>query len=124
MRSIVGLAAIGMLSCAVPAVAQNVRVRGTIEKVDGNFLTVKSRDGDALNLVLRDDVRISAVVKANLSDIKPGANVMITSLPRADGTREAFELRMAQAGRPFNSFSSEWDLMPNTSMTNGSLDTS
>jgi hypothetical protein len=109
---------------SVSAQAQNVRVRGTIEKLDGNVLVVKSRDGAELKLVLKDNVRIAGVVKAALADIKTDSNVAITSRPRADGTLEAFELRIAPAGQPFNSFHSEWDLMPNSFMTNGSLQTS
>jgi len=109
---------------SVSAQAQNVRVRGTIEKLDGNVLMVKSRDGAELKLVLKDNVRIAGVVKASLADVKNDSNVAITSRPRADGTLEAFELRIAPAGQPFNSFHSEWDLMPNSFMTNGSLQTS
>jgi hypothetical protein len=109
---------------SVSAQAQNVRVRGTIEKLDGNVLMVKSRDGAELKLTLKDNVRIAGVVKANVADVKPDSNVAITSRPRADGTLEAFELRIAPAGQPFNSFHSEWDLMPNSFMTNGSLQTS
>jgi hypothetical protein len=109
---------------SVAAQAQNVRVRGTIEKLDGNVLTVKSRDGAELKLMLKDNVRIAGVVKASLGDIKTDSNVAITSRPRADGTLEAFELRIAPAGQPFNSFHSEWDLMPNSFMTNGALQTS
>ena len=106
------------------AEAQNVRVRGTIEKVDGNNLMVKSRDGAELKLVLKDNARIAGVVKASLADVKPDTNMAITSRPRADGTQEAVELRIFPAGQPFNSFHGDWDLMPNSFMTNGSLQTS
>ena len=109
---------------SVSAQAQNVRVRGTIEKVDGNNVAVKSRDGAELKLVLKDNVRIGGVVKASLADVKANSNVAITSRPRPDGTLEAVELRIAPAGQPFNSFHSDWDLMPNSFMTNGSLQTS
>lgn len=109
---------------SVSAQAQNVRVRGTIEKLDGNVLSVKSRDGADLKLTLKDNARIAGVVKASLADVKPDANVAITSKPRPDGTLEAVELRVAPAGQPFNSFHSEWDLMPNSFMTNGALQTS
>jgi hypothetical protein len=74
--------------------------------------------------VLKDNVRIGGVVKASLADVKPDTNVAITSRPRPDGTLEAVELRIAPAGQPFNSFHSDWDLMPNSFMTNGSLQTS
>jgi len=106
------------------AQAQNVRVRGTIEKLDGNVLLVKSRDGADLKLTLKDNVRVAGVVKASLADVKPDTNVAITSRPRADGTLEAVELRIFPAGQPFNSFHGDWDLMPNSFMTNGSLQTS
>ena len=106
------------------AQAQNVRVRGTIEKLDGNNLDVKSRDGAALKLTLKDNVRIGGVVKASLADVKADTNVAITSQPRADGTLEAVELRIFPAGQPFNSFHGDWDLMPGSYMTNGSMQTS
>jgi hypothetical protein len=117
------LAAICALN-SVSAQAQNVRVRGTIEKLDGNSLAVKSRDGTELKLMLKDNVRVGGVVKASLADVKANDNVAITSRPRPDGTLEAVELRIAPAGQPFNSFHSDWDLMPNSFMTNGSLQTS
>ena len=105
------------------AQAQNARA-GTIEKLDGNTLTVKSRDGADLKLTLKDNVRVAGVVKAALADVKADNNVAITSKPRPDGALEAVELRIAPAGQPFNSFHSDWDLMPNSFMTNGALQTS
>jgi hypothetical protein len=123
--SVVALLAATFMLSSVAAHAQNVRVRGTIEKLDGNVLTVKSRDGAELKLTLKDDARIAGVVKAALADVKPDSNVAITSRPRPDGTLEAYELRIAPAGQPFNSFHSDnWDLMPNSKMTNGALQTS
>src|SRR3974377_239447 len=109
---------------SVSAQAQNVRVRGTIEKLDGNILTVKSRDGADLKLALKDNVRVAGVIKASLADGKADTNVAITSRPRPDGTLEAVELRIFPAGQPFNSFHGNWDLVPNSFMTNGSLQTS
>src|ERR1700733_13039803 len=73
-------ATFGLSSAA--AQAQNVRVRGTIEKLDGNSLMVKSRDGAELKLTLKDNVRIAGVVKASLADVKPESNVTMTSRPR------------------------------------------
>jgi Domain of unknown function (DUF5666) len=104
------------------AQAQNVRVRGTIEKLDGNTLTVKSRDGGDLKLTLKDTTNIRGVVKAKLEDVKAATNVAITSRPRADGTLEAVELRIFPPG-PFNSFHGDWDLTPGspTFMTNGAM---
>lgn len=129
MRSISAAVVVAILAAtsalsSVSAQAQNVRVRGTIEKLDGNTLMVKSRDGAELKLALKDNVRVGGVVKASLTDVKPDTNVAITSRPRPDGTLEAVELRIFPAGQPFNSFHGDWDLMPNSFMTNGSFQTS
>jgi hypothetical protein len=107
---------------SVAAQAQNVRVRGTIEKLDGNVLMVKSRDGAELKLTLKDNAAVRGVVKASLADVKAATNVAITSRPRADGTLEAVELRIFPPG-PFNSFHGDWDLTPGspTFMTNGAM---
>jgi hypothetical protein len=107
----------------VAAQAQNVRVRGAIESVDGNTVMVKSRDGASLKLVLKDNANVRGVVKASLADVKASTNVAITSKPRADGTLEAVELRIFPPG-PFNSFHGDWDLTPGSFMTNGSAQTS
>jgi hypothetical protein len=119
-----GLALMLASSASFAQQPRPVRVRGTIEKLDGNNLMVKSREGDELKLALKDNVRIGGVVKASLTDVKADTNVAITSRPRPDGTLEAVELRIAPAGQPFNSFHGDWDLMPNSFMTNGSLQTS
>jgi hypothetical protein len=121
---VAAMLAAAFAASSASAQTQNVRVRGTIEKIDGNTLMVKSRDGADLKLVLKDNARIAGVIKASLDGIKPDTNVAITSKPRPDGTLEAVELRIAPAGQPFNSFHSEWDLMPNSFMTNGALQTS
>src|SRR6266581_5501047 len=120
------LAVAGMVAAfaatTVAAQAQNVRVRGAIESVDGNTVLVKSRDGASLKLVLKDNANVRGVVKASLADVKAATNVAITSRPRPDGTLEAVELRIFPPG-PFNSFHGDWDLTPGspTFMTNGSM---
>jgi len=119
----VALAA-GFAVVSVSAQAQNVRVRGTIEKVDGDVVTVKSRDNTELKLKLKDNAAVRGVVKASLADVKAGNNVAITSRPRPDGTLQAVELRVFPPNQPFNSFHGDWDLMPNSFMTNGALQTS
>jgi len=122
-----GLAVAGVVAALAAttgaAQAQNVRVRGAIESVDGNTVMVKSRDGASLKLVLKDNANVRGVVKASLADVKAATNVAITSRPRADGTLEAVELRIFPPG-PFNSFHGDWDLTPGSFMTNGSAQTS
>jgi hypothetical protein len=71
------LIAVAMVGTFVvpPATAQQqtVRLRGIIEKRDGNILMVKSRDGAELKLNLADKLLIVEVVKASIADIKEGS---------------------------------------------------
>src|SRR5437763_9844591 len=73
----------------VSAQAQNVRVRGTIEKVDGNAVTVKSRDGGELKLTLKDNANIRGGGKAPLAGCKARTHVAITSPPPPRGKLQA-----------------------------------
>jgi hypothetical protein len=104
--------------------AQNVRVRGTVESVDGDVVTVKSRDGASLKLKLKDGATVRAMVPAKLTDIKAGTSVGITSSPAADGSLTAIEVHIFPAGQTINATHFNWDLMPNTFMTNGPVQTS
>jgi hypothetical protein len=74
---------------SVAATAQTLRVRGTIEKADGNVLTLKSSDGAVLKLTLTDDARIVAVVKASMADIKEGTFLGSAAMPQPDGSQKA-----------------------------------
>src|SRR5262249_9365503 len=100
------------------------RVRGTIEKVDGDLLMVKSREGTDLKLKLKADASVRGVVKAWLADGKAGVMVGITSMPQADGSLKAVEIHIFPAGQNVNQFHGPWDLMPNSQMTNGAVQAS
>src|SRR5258705_12220723 len=76
--------------CAA-ATAQTLRVRGTIEKADGNVLTLKSRDGAELKLTLTDNATIVAVVKASMADINEGTFLGSPAMPQPDGSQQALE---------------------------------
>jgi hypothetical protein len=62
----------------MPAFAQSppattpVRVAGTVEQLDGNNLTVKTKDGQAVTVTLNADAAIFGVEKRTVADIKPG----------------------------------------------------
>jgi hypothetical protein len=111
---------------ATSAVAQQpgmVRVRGTIEKVDGQTLSVKSRDGSMLTVKLADKARVTAMVKASLADIKVGTFVGVTAMPQPDGSQKAVGLHIfmdAQKGVVPERFS-QWDRQPGSTMTNADV---
>src|SRR5262249_54631969 len=60
------------------AAVEIVRVRGTIDHIDGSTYLVKARDGAELKVTLADNPQIAGVVKASLSDIKRGSFVGVT----------------------------------------------
>jgi len=62
------------LVCAQFAWAQEpppVRIRGTIERIEGATCLVKARDGAELKLTVADNAQIAGVIKASLTDVKP-----------------------------------------------------
>jgi hypothetical protein len=64
-----------------------VRVRGTIEGVEGGVYIVKARDDSILKLTLATTVHVAASVKSRLSDIKPGSYIVVAALPQDDGSQ-------------------------------------
>jgi hypothetical protein len=118
-----GLALLFSLACASAQQGAPTRVRGEIEKVDGNMLTVKSREGATVKVVLKDNALISGVEKAMLSDIKQNSFVGITAMPQPDGTQKAIEVHIfPEARRGAGEGHRPWDLVPNSTMTNANVE--
>src|SRR5713101_2990343 len=69
------------------------RVAGTIDKVEGKTLYIKSASGP-VSLTLADNALIVARVKASAADIKAGDYVATGGVPEPDGTQKAVELRI------------------------------
>ena len=98
------------------------RVRGTVEAVDGELLTVKSRQGEEVKLHMTGDIRVVGIAKISLSDIKIGSFIGTTTVPGPDGGANAIEVHVfpedmrgtGEGSRPF-------DLRPNSTMTNATV---
>jgi hypothetical protein len=103
---------------------QTMRVRGTIEAVNGPVLTVKSRAGETLTIKLADNVNVVALVKASLADIKPGSFVGSTAMPEADGSFKAVEVHIfPESMRGTGEGDRPYDYKPKSTMTNGTVST-
>jgi hypothetical protein len=120
---VASLALISVLgSLAWAQQSPTVRIRGTIEAVDGSLLTVKSREGADLKVRLTDNVTVFGVAKATMSEIKPGSYIGVSAMPEPDGTQKALAVQIfpetqrgaAEGFRP-------WDLRPNSTMTNATV---
>ena len=108
-----------LLTFSVVAMAQTpVRVRGTITAVQGDVLSVKSRDGKDLKLTLAPDVGVSTARAATLKDLK-GAYVGATAMQK-DGRMVAVELHtLPPQAKPGHT---PWDLQPGSTMTNANVE--
>jgi hypothetical protein len=101
---------------------QPVRIRGTIEAVDGNVLGIKTREGADVKVRMTDNVAVFAVVKTSLSEIKEGSYIGVTAMPQPDGVQKAIAVHIfpenqrgaAEGFRP-------WDARANSTMTNATV---
>jgi hypothetical protein len=101
-----------------------MRIRGQIEKADGNALTVKARDGAQLTINVPDNVRVTALVKASLADIKPNSYIGVTAMPQADGSQKAIAIHIfTEQQRGTGEGHRPWDLRPGSTMTNAAVET-
>jgi hypothetical protein len=114
-----------MLAASYSAAQQppTVRVRGTIESVNGQILSVKTRDGTTITVKLADGAPVRTVLRRSLADVKVNSFVGITAMPQADGTQKAVEIHIfPEAMRGTGEGHRSWDLMPSSTMTNANVD--
>jgi hypothetical protein len=106
--------------------APPLRVRGVIEKVDGDTLTVKTRAGETTTVKLAPDARVAAMLKASINDIKQGAYIGVTAMPQPDGSQRAIGVHifMEAQRKVVQARHSSWDREPGSTMTNANVETS
>ncbi len=112
-----------LMSAATPASAQDVRLRATIEKVDGAVYTVKNRDGAEWKLTVSDPPLFVAIKPATMADIKPGMFVGSAGMMQEDGTQKAIEVHIFPENmRGTGEGHYDWDLLPRSKMTNANVE--
>ena len=110
-----------LLASSIAAAQTTVRVRGTIEQVDGQTLSIKSKEGPMLKVVLADNAVILGVVKRSLDDIKQGEFVGTAATSQGDGTWKALEVHIFPENmRGSGEGHRDWDA-PQSSMTNATV---
>ena len=116
------IAAVMVAASCVAAVAQpapTTRLRGTIEKVDGNALTLKVGESDA-KLTLAANAMVVAVVKSSMADVKEGTFLGSAALPQPDGTQKALEIHIfPEQMRGTGEGHRPYPPVPSSTMTNG-----
>jgi hypothetical protein len=109
----------------LPASAQEtVRIRGTVERIEGPVYVVKNRDGAELKLTtVTDNPLFVAIVPAKMADIKPGMFVGSAGMMQEDGTQKAIEVHIfPESMRGTGEGHYDWDLMPKSKMTNANVE--
>ncbi len=114
-----------LLLVAAPTLAQTPprRIRGTIDEVAGNALTIKTDGGSDTTVLLTAKTRIDTFARKSLADVKPGDFLASTGIRGKDGKIHAIEVRIlphpaANGGRQF-----PWDLGADSVMTNATVGT-
>jgi hypothetical protein len=120
LASLTVIVALGSVAWAQPA--PTVRIRGTIEAVDGALLTVKSREGTEMKVRMTDNVAVIGVTSIAMSEIKPGSYIGVSAMPQPDGTQKALAVHIfPEAQRGVAEGFRPWDLRPNSTMTNATV---
>ena len=102
--------------------APTVRIRGTIEVVDGPLLTIKTREGDDVKVKMTDNIAVTAIAKTSLSEIKQGSYIGVSGMPQPDGSQKAIAVHIfPEAMRGTAEGFRPWDLRPNSTMTNATV---
>lgn len=128
IRSMMVLAGVLVAALALPVAAQNppdstpARIRGTVEKLNDQTLTVTSRDGQTLSVALAPNFTVLGVVAKSMADIKPGDYVASTSVKGPDGKLTAIEVHIFPENlRGVAEGQFPWDLVPGSVMTNATV---
>jgi hypothetical protein len=98
------------------------RVRGTVEKLENNVMTVKAPDGKTFQVKLADNFTVVGVSKAHIADIGEGKYIGTTTLGERNGGLAALEVHIfPEAMRGVGEGHYAWDLKPESKMTNGNV---
>jgi hypothetical protein len=124
LRTIAGLLIAAISAAAIAQAPANppVRIRGVVEKIDGQMLTVKSRTGETMNIKLADNYAVMGLAKASLADIGSGKFIGTTTVGERDGALVALEVHIfTEAMRGTGEGHYDWDLRPASKMTNANV---
>ncbi|MGE0417836.1 MAG: hypothetical protein AB7O80_13610 [Acetobacteraceae bacterium] len=122
-RAFLTILAAGLLARHAQAqTAPSQRIRGTIAALSGNMLTIDSRDGAKIEILLADPLTVSTVRKVDLASIGPGTYIGTATRAAAGGRLVAIEvLVFPEAMRGAGEGHYAWDLEPGSMMTNATV---
>src|SRR5215208_1259742 len=102
---------------------ETVRIRGTIDRIEGPVYVLKSRDGAEFKLTVTDNPLYVAIAPATMADVKTGMFVGSAGMMQNDGTQKALEVHIfPESMRGTGEGHYDWDLKPQSKMTNGNVE--
>ena len=122
ISTIVAVASLACLSASASAQTSPQRLRGQVESVNGNELTVKSDSGQRVAVKLADKLSITTRAPAHLDAIAQGAFIGTTAIPQPDGTLSAVEVHVfPESMRGMGEGHRPMDRQPGSTMTNATV---
>ncbi len=113
-----------LASAASMSASDRTFVRGKVVAYSAPMLTVKTREGPVVTVVLAADAQAATVNRITLEDIKPGSYIGTSAEPAKDGTLKAIEVHVfPEAMRGTGDGHYGWTLTKKSSMTNGNVST-
>ena len=116
------IAAVSAVAIAQAPANPPVRIRGTVEKIDGTNLTIKANNGQRMNVKLADNYVVVGIAKASLADVASGKFIGTTTVGERDGALVALEVHIFPENmRGTGEGHYDWDLRPTSKMTNANV---
>jgi hypothetical protein len=116
------IAAVSAVAIAQAPANPPVRIRGTVEKIEGTNLTVKTNSGQSVTIKLADNYAVIGIAKASVADVASGKFIGTTTLGERDGALVALEVHIfPEAMRGTGEGHYDWDLRPASKMTNANV---
>jgi hypothetical protein len=116
------LAALSAVAAAQAPANPPVRIRGTVESLDGQTLTVKARNGESMKVKLADNFVVMGITKASIADIGTGKFIGTTTVGQREGALVAEEVHIFPENmRGTGEGHYDWDLRPDSKMTNANV---
>jgi hypothetical protein len=85
-------------STQAQAQAEVIRLRGTVESIQGGTMILRGRNGETLNVDVPEKIGVQEMYTIEFADIKAGAIVGSTALAKSDGSLVALEIHMFPEG--------------------------
>jgi hypothetical protein len=116
--ALAGMALVASSSMAQPAAP--TQVRGQVQSLEGNVLTVKAAAG-ATEVVMDGAWAVNVLKTIDVAQIQPGSFIGTTNVDKADGAGQSTEIHVFPPGVRAGEGHYPWQGAPGSMMTNGDV---